>query len=64
LKERLEIENGLINIRNIGQKSLREIKQLFFEECYNRMLPYERARYWQDVLDAKPVNPSPVTEAE
>ena len=64
LKERLEIENGLINIRNIGQKSLREIKQLFFEECYNRMLPYERARYWQDVLDVKPANPSPVTEAE
>ena len=53
LKERLEIENGLINIRNIGQKSIKEIKQLFFEECYNRLLHYERARYWQDVLDAQ-----------
>lgn len=50
LKERLEIENGLINIRNIGQKSLREIKQLFFEECYARLLPYERAQYWQEVI--------------
>ena len=33
LKAVLEIENGLLNIRNIGQKSIREIKQLFFEEC-------------------------------
>ena len=51
LKERLEIENGLINIRNIGQKILKEIKQLFFEECYTRLLPYEKAQYWQEVLD-------------
>lgn len=51
LKERLEIENGLINIRNIGQKSLKEIKQLFFEECYARLLPYEKAQYWQEVTD-------------
>ena len=51
LKEVLAIENGLLNIRNIGQKSVKEIKQLFFEECYNRLLPYEQARYWQDVLN-------------
>ena len=55
LKERLEIENGLINIRNIGQKSLKEIKQLFFEECYTRLLPYEKAYYWQAVLDRAPI---------
>ncbi len=62
LKERLEIENGQINIRNIGQKSLKEIKQLLLEECYNRLLPFERGRYWQDILDMKPgVQPS-VTE--
>ena len=53
LKERLEIENGLINIRNIGQKSLKEIKQLFFEECYTRLLPYEKAQYWQEILDKR-----------
>ena len=51
LKDRLEIENGLISIRNIGQKSLKEIKQLLFEECYQRLLPYEKAHYWQEVLD-------------
>ena len=52
LKEVLSIENGLLNIRNIGQKSIKEIKQLFFEECYARLLPYEKAQYWQEVLDA------------
>jgi len=52
LKEVLAIENGLLNIRNIGQKSIKEIKQLFFEECYARLLPYERAQYWQDVISA------------
>lgn len=51
LKARMSEENGLINIRNIGQKSLREIKQLFFEECYARLLPYEKAQYWQEILD-------------
>ena len=52
LKEVLAIENGLLNIRNIGQKSIQEIKRLFFEECYARLLPYEKACYWQSVLDA------------
>ena len=51
LKEILAIESGLLNIRNIGQKSIKEIKQLFFEDCYARLLPYERAQYWQEVLD-------------
>ena len=51
LHDRMQTENGLINIRNIGQKSLKEIKQLFFEECYQRLLPYEKAHYWQEVLD-------------
>ena len=51
LKEVLAIENGLLNIRNIGQKSIKEIKQIFFAECYVRLLPYERAQYWQELLD-------------
>ena len=51
LKDVLAIENGVLNIRNIGQKSIKEIKQLFFEECYARLLPYERAQYWQELID-------------
>ena len=51
LYDRMQTENGFISIRNIGQKSLKEIKQLFFEECYARLLPYEKAHYWQEILD-------------
>ena len=53
LQERMGEENGLINIRNIGQKSLKEIQQLFFKECYSRLLSYEKAQYWQEILDAE-----------
>jgi DNA-directed RNA polymerase alpha subunit len=52
LKDVLGTENGLSNIRNIGIKSIKEIKQFFFEECYTRLLPYEKAQYWQEVLDS------------
>ena len=51
LKELLSVENGLLSVRNLGQKSAREIKQAFFKECYGRLLPYEKAQYWQEVLD-------------
>lgn len=51
LKEILEMEEGLSHIRNIGVKSIREIKEQFFTECYVRLLPYEKAQYWQEVLD-------------
>ncbi len=53
LYDRMQTENGLINIRNIGQKSLKEIKRLFFTECYARLLPYEKAHYWQEILDTE-----------
>ena len=52
LKDVLGTENGLSHIRNIGTKSIKEIKQFFFEECYTRLLPYEKAQYWQEILDS------------
>lgn len=52
LRDLLATENGVLSVRNLGQKSAKEIKQLFFEECYARLLPYEKAQYWQKVLDA------------
>ena len=51
LKDLLSMENGIRNVRNLGAKSEKEITQLFFEECYARLLPYERAQYWQEVLE-------------
>ena len=52
LRDLLVMENGILSIRNLGQKSAKEIKQLFFEECYSRLLPFEKAQYWQNVIDS------------
>ena len=51
LNSLLSAEGGILSIRNLGQKSAREIRDIFFEECYLHLLPYEQARYWQEVLD-------------
>ncbi len=56
LKSLLEMENGIMSVRNLGQKSAKEIKQVFFEECYARLHPYEKAQYWQEVLDQQNTN--------
>ena len=53
LRDLLAMENGILSVRNLGQKSAKEIKQLFFEESYARLLPYEKAQYWQEILDIK-----------
>lgn len=52
LRDLMEMENAVLSVRNLGQKSAKEIKQLFFEECYIRLLPYEKAQYWQEALDS------------
>lgn len=52
LRDLLAMENGILSVRNLGQKSAKEIKQLFFEECYSRLTLYEKAQYWQDILDS------------
>lgn len=52
LRELLAMENVILSVRNLGQKSAKDLKQLFFEECYTRLLPYEKAQYWQEIPDA------------
>lgn len=47
----IERDGGLFKIRNLGAKSEKEIRVAFIEECYRRMLPYEKAEYWQSFLD-------------
>ena len=53
LRDLLAKENGILSIRNLGQKSAREIKHAFFEECYARLQPHEKAQYWQEMLDKR-----------
>lgn len=56
LRDLLAKENGILSVRNLGQKSAKEIKQLFFEECYARLQPFEKAIYWQELLDARVIS--------
>ena len=51
LKAQLESEGGILAIRNLGVKSAKEIRDVFCYECYDHLLPYEKAQYWQAVVD-------------
>ena len=51
LSELLDTERGIMSIRNLGAKSVKEIQEAFMVECYDRLLNYEKAAFWQDVLD-------------
>jgi hypothetical protein len=50
LSELLDTERGIMSIRNLGAKSVKEIQEAFMVECYDRLLNYEKAAFWQDVL--------------
>ena len=43
--------SGIASVRNLGAKSVSEIEQVFLEECYRRLLPYEQAEFWQVAID-------------
>ena len=52
LKEITDSEPGLLAIRNLGMKSVLEIRAAFLGECYHRLLPCEKAEFWQNVCEA------------
>ena len=51
LAKRMEQENGLLSIRNLGLKSQAEIRQCFFDHCYGLLSKTEKGQFWQEVLD-------------
>jgi len=51
VKALMEQENGLLTVRNLGTKSEKEIKLCFFNSCYSLPNEYEKAAWWQDVID-------------
>ena len=53
LKELADSEGGLGRIRSVGAKSVEDISNAFFEDTYNRLTSYEKAEFWQTVLDNK-----------
>ena len=44
--------NTIRSIRNLGEKSVKEIKKNFFELCYAQLSGNEQMRYWQKVMDS------------
>ena len=44
--------NTIRSIRNLGEKSVKEIKKNFFELCYAQLSVNEQMRYWQKVTDS------------
>jgi len=44
-------EHGLMSVRNLGIKSVKEIQRVLLEECYHRMSQGERGSFWQQLLD-------------
>ena len=51
LDQLIQSETGIMSVRNLGAKSVKEIQDAFVAECYSRLLPYEKAEFWQEVLD-------------
>lgn len=60
LAQLMQTEGGVASVRNLGAKSVKEIRETFLAECYARLLPYERAEFWQSVLD---LNESSLSDA-
>ncbi|MBO6017766.1 MAG: hypothetical protein J6P42_06995 [Oscillospiraceae bacterium] len=52
VREIIQTEDGLKKIRNLGNKSEKEIVRNFFSACYYQLSPTEQAVFWQRVIDA------------
>ena len=51
LMDLMESENGLIGIRNLGIKSVREIIKAFLCGTYERLTSGEQVVYWQRIIE-------------
>ena len=51
LDELIRSEHGIASVRNLGAKSEKEIRTAFLLECYARLFSYEKAEFWQEVLE-------------
>ncbi len=44
-------DQGLRSVRNLGAKSEKEIREVFFTMCYMQLMPGEQAAFWQRTID-------------
>lgn len=54
LEQLIRSERGIAYVRNLGAKSVKEIHDAFLLECYSRLISYEKAEFWQEVLELNP----------
>lgn len=51
LESAMNSEAGLMGIRNLGLKSRDEIRQVFFDFCYQILSSDDKAAFWQEALE-------------
>ena len=53
LRNLMNSDKGLKSVRNLGLKSELEIRNTFFNFCYQELTPNEKSVFWQEALDEK-----------
>lgn len=56
LNEMMKTDRGISGIRNLGTKSVKEIGRAFLCMVYSMLSPYEKAQYWQRLIDKAQTN--------
>lgn len=56
LNEMMKTDRGIAGIRNLGAKSVKEIGRAFLCMAYSMLSPYEKAQYWQRLIDKPQTN--------
>ena len=56
LNEMMKTDCGIAGIRNLGTKSVKEIGRAFLCVVYSMLSPYEKAQYWQRLIDKPQTN--------
>ena len=56
LNEMMKTDRGIAGIRNLGTKSVKEIGRAFLCVVYSMLSPYEKAQYWQRLIDKPQTN--------
>ena len=52
----MKTDRGIAGIRNLGTKSVKEIGRAFLCVVYSMLSPYEKAQYWQRLIDKPQTN--------
>ncbi len=51
VRELFDRDNGLLSVRNLGEKSAKEIRIAFLSLCYQQLSAVEKAAFWQNMIE-------------